>query len=153
MKPQEELKVLFSHRSAVEVAMEIFGFSGRRTTIIDDLTDEEALRLLSIHTPNEENLEQEFNELKEELFKKGLKAKILKLAEQTGIKESNDFHKFNNWMLTSSRFKKHLNAHSIDELKDLFKQLHGVKSNNAKSAKKPMTKAWWKNGKEKINMN
>ena len=53
-------------------------------------------------------------------------------------------------MLAKSIFKKHLNAHSIDELKDLFKQLQGVKQNNAKSAKKPYTKAWWKKGNEKI---
>ncbi|MCT2563971.1 hypothetical protein [Chryseobacterium herbae] len=153
MNPKEELKVLFAHRPNLEVAMEVFGFSGRRTTIIDDLTEEEASMLLSIHTPNEENLEEEYNALKEELFKKGWKGKILKLAESTGIKDKGDFNRFNNWMLTKSVFKKHLNAHSIEELKYVHKQLQGVKYNNAQSAKKPMNKAWWKKGDELVNLN
>lgn len=151
--PKEELKLLFAHRNAIDVAIEINGFTGFRTTLIDELTEKEAEKLLSIHCPTEENIEEEFNALKEELFKKGWKGKILKLAEQTGIKEPKDFQKFNNWMLSSSKYKKHLNALSIDELKEVFKQLQGVKQNNAKSAKKPLTKAWWREGKEKLNMN
>lgn len=156
MNPHEELKLLFAHRNGAEVAIEIHGFTGFRTTLIDDLTEKEALKLLSIHSPEDkspEELEAEFNELSDEILKKGWKSKILKIAEETGIKEKNDFAKFNKWMLTSSKFKKHLNAHSLSELKQLHNQLHGVKHNNAKSAKKPFTKAWWKKGNEIVNLN
>lgn len=156
MNPHEELKQLFAHRNGAEVAIEIHGFTGFRTTLIEDLTEKEAISLLSIHRPEEktaEELEEEFQELSEEILKKGWKSKILKVAEDTGIKDKNDFVKFNRWMLTSSKFKKHLNAHTLDELKLLHAQLHGVKHNNSKSAKKPLTKAWWFNGAKLKNLN
>lgn len=155
MKPHEELKLLFAHRNGAEVAIEIHGFTGFRTTLIDELTEKEAVKLLSIHNPEQsaEELEAEFNELSEEILKKGWKSKILKIAEATGIKDKNDFTKFNRWMLASSKFKKHLNAHSLDELKQIHQQLQGVKHNNAKSAKKPFTQAWWKKGNGIVNLN
>ncbi|MEN5306951.1 hypothetical protein ABE425_05505 [Chryseobacterium cucumeris] len=153
MTAKEELKKLFADRNQVQVAIEINGFTGFRTTLIDDLTEEEAIKLLSVHAPSEKELAEENNALKEELIRIAWISKILKLAETTGIKEVGSFHKFNNWMYTKSIFKKHLNAHTIDELKQLHVQLHGVQSNNNESAKKPLTKAWWKKGKENINMN
>ncbi|UDQ55018.1 hypothetical protein LJF28_04950 [Chryseobacterium indologenes] len=90
MNPHEELKLLFAHRNGAEVAIEIHGFTGFRTTLIDELTEKEALKLLSIHSPEDkspEELEAEFNELSDEILKKGWKSKILKIAEETGIKE------------------------------------------------------------------
>jgi hypothetical protein len=153
MTAKEELKKLFADRNQVQVAIEINGFTGFRTTLIDDLTEEEAIKLLSVHAPSEKELTQENNELREQLIRNTWVSKILKLAETTGIKEVGSFHKFNNWMFTKSKFKKHLNAHSVEELKQLHVQLHGVKSNNAESAKKPFSKAWWERGQEKIKMN
>lgn len=153
MTAKEELKKLFADRNPVQVAIEINGFTGFRTTVVDELTDEEAVKLLSIHIPSEKELAEENNALKEELIRNAWISKILKLAETTGIKEVGRFEKFNGWMYTKSKFKKHLNAHSVEELKLLHIQLHGVQSNNNESAKKPLTKAWWKKGKDNINMN
>lgn len=148
MNPKEELKQIFTDRNPVMVAIEISGFTSHRTTLVDELTDAEALRLLAIHCPSEIELEKDFNALQQDLIKREWKSKILALAERTGIKEKGSFHTFNNWMLISSIFKKHLNAHSIEELKAVYRQLRGVQYNNAKSADKPFTKAWWEKGYE-----
>lgn len=153
MKAKEKLKAIFAERNQVEVAIQINGFTGFRTTNVDDLTEAEAEKLLSIHSPCEKDLEKENNILRQELIRSQMISKILKIAETTGIKEVGSFHKFNNWMYSKSKFKKHLNAHSMEELKELNVQLHAVKTNNENSAKKPFNKAWWEKGKEKINMN
>lgn len=146
MAPHEELKQIFADRKPIDVAIEISGFTNHRTTLIDDLTESEALRLIAIHCPSEMELDKSFNALQEDLIKREWKSKILALAEKTGIKEKGSFHTFNNWMLISSIFKKHLNTHSIEELKAVYRQLRGVQYNNAKSADKPFTKAWWQKG-------
>lgn len=143
MKPHDELKQIFADRRAVDIAIEISGFTGHRTTLIEELTEVEASRLLAIHCPSEKELEKDFNTLQEDLIKREWKSKILAFAERIGIKEKGDFHIFNNWMFEKSMFKKHLNAHSTEELKAVYRQLRGVQHNNAKSAEKPFTKAWW----------
>jgi len=153
MNPKEQLKQLFANRKPIEVAIEINGYTGFRTTLIDDLTEDEARRLLSLHVPKETTVEEESNALKHELLRNGWISKVLKIAEETGIKEKTSFHKFNDWMYVSSKFKKHLNAHSIDELKQLHQQLHAVKTNNARSAQKPMTQAWWNKAEKNVKLN
>ncbi|WP_131725536.1 MULTISPECIES: hypothetical protein [unclassified Chryseobacterium] len=153
MNPKEELKQLFADRPPMSVAIEINGFTGFRTTLIDDLTLDEAMKLLSIHVPKQKSVEQENDELKNELLRNGWISKILKLAEETGIKEKGGFHKFNNWMFASSVFKKHLNAHSILELQRVHQQLQAVKTNNARSATKVMTKAWWDKAEKNVKLN
>ena len=50
MATLNELKMLFSNRSASDVAIEISGFTGFRTTLIDELTQEEINKLYRIHT-------------------------------------------------------------------------------------------------------
>ncbi|WP_185284951.1 hypothetical protein [Elizabethkingia anophelis] len=151
MTPHEELKQLFAHRKPLDVAIEVSGFTSHRTTVIDELTEPEVLELLSIH--NRQSFEIDEDSLRQELICKNLKSKIIALAEKEKIKEPNSWHKFNNWMLSSSRFKKHLNAHNLDELQLLFKQLHALKSNNRRSATKPMSQAWFRKGIKNINMN
>lgn len=110
MNPHDELKQLFADRKPIDVAIEISGFTGHRTTLIEELTDTEVSRLLAIHCPSEVELEKDFNTLQEDLIKREWKSKILAFAERIGIKEKGDFHKFNNWMHEKSMFKKHLNA-------------------------------------------
>lgn len=141
-----DLKELFAHRTPLSVALEINGFTGFRTTVLDDLTPSEVEQLYQIHVPTEKDLAVECNALKEELLKKTWRSNILSLAEKTGIKEKEDFTKFNNWMMLKSKFKKNLNAHSVEELKELHRQLRGVQQNNCRSAQNPMTKAWWDKG-------
>ncbi|MCZ2084135.1 MAG: hypothetical protein LC112_07655 [Flavobacteriales bacterium] len=143
MNAREELKQLFADRNPVMVGIEISGYTGFRTTLIDELTDEEAKRLLEAHAPKPADLDKEYNALKEDFIKREWKSAVLAMAEKTNIKEKGSFAKFNNWMIASSRFKKHLNAHTIDELKLVHQQLKAVQQNNARSATRPMTKAWW----------
>lgn len=151
--PHQKLKELFADRNPVNVAIEINGFTSWRTTLIDELTEKEARTLLEIHTPRPADLDAEFNALKEEIVRKNYKSAILALAERTGLKDPGDFQKFNSWMMLKSKFKKHLNAHSLTELKQLYNQLRAVQANNARSAQRPMTKAWWHKGEQNKNYN
>lgn len=149
MNAHQKLEQLFAHRNPSDVAIELNGFTGWRTTLLEELTEQEAELLLQIHTPKK----KDDNALIEELKKREWRSAIISLAELTNIKEHNCYAKFNNWMLTKSTFKKHLNAHSIDELKALHRQLKGIQYNNTQSAKRPMNKAWWDKGEKLKNWN
>ncbi len=153
MNAKQQLKELFADRNPADVAIEINGFTGWRTTLLEELTDQEAETLLHIHLPNEKDLEEECNALLEEIKKKEYKSAILALAERIGIKKPGDFQRFNNWMFRYSRFKKHLNAHSLTELKQLYQQLRAAQANNARSAQKVMTKSWWHKGEQNKTLN
>lgn len=146
MTPHETLKEMFACRNSVDVAIEISGFTSFRTTLIDELTDAEAAKLVTIHQPSQ--LDKQFNELQEDLLKREWKSKILALAERTGIKEKNSFGNFNDFMLYRSIYKKHLNAHTLPELQQCYKQLRALEASNKMSAKNPMTKAWWKKSEQ-----
>ncbi|HFK5562082.1 TPA: hypothetical protein ACGZ9C_001729 [Elizabethkingia anophelis] len=151
--PHEQLKELFADRKPMDVAIEISGFTGFRTSKIDDLSTEEAINLLAIHKPLPKDVEARNNALLEEILCKEWKSKILAVAEQEGIKESGDFQKFNNWMLQYSVCKKHLNAYNLEELKALLIQMQALKFNNARSSGKPMNEAWWRKGQKLKNLN
>lgn len=153
MNAHDELKQVFADRKPMDVAIEINGFTGFRTTDLDDLTDQEAEQLLKIHCPEPKSLDAEYNALKEDFIKKALKSTILVLAEKTNIKDTGAFEKFNNWMLTNSKFKKHLNAHNLEELRELHKQMRAAQHNNAKSAMKTMTEAWWQKANHLKDLN
>lgn len=144
MATLKDLKELFAYRQPHEVAIEVNGFTGFRTTLLEELTQEEVDRLYTIHQgfllKKKELSEEEY--LQELLLKKKWRANILAIATEEGIKEPDSWTKFNHWMLNSSKFKKQLNAHSLDELKELHKQFCRLRENNACSAQKPMTKAW-----------
>lgn len=85
--------------------------------------------------------------------KKKIKQQIIKIAELEEIKTPSEWDKFNKWMLTCSKFKKHLNAHSLEELKQLHKQLIALQLSNFKSAQKPFNKAWWREGNKRKDLN
>lgn len=153
MATLQDLQELFAERKPIDVAMEISGFTGFRTTNIADLSPDEINHLYAVHVPTERDIDAQFNAFKLELMVKAWRSKVLAAAEQAGIKESGSFHKFNNWMMVSSKFKKNLHAHNIEELKELHKQLKAALTNNRKSAEKPMTEAWWKKGKSLIIQN
>ena len=138
---KQRLRSLFSNRKAVDIAIELQGFTGFRTGKIDELTNSEAEKLLAIHTKAENN-EVNYNALKEEVIMKEYRSKILAIATREGIHFPDDWKNFNHFMLFSSRFKKPLNAHNLEELKELLKQMNALAYNNAKSAEHPMTKAW-----------
>lgn len=151
MATLKDLKELFAERKPMDVAMEISGFTGFRTTRIEDLSTDEINHLYAIHTP--QSLDAEFNAFKAELIFKAWRSKVLAAAEQAGIKEAGNFYKFNDWMMVRSKYKKPLYSHTIDELKELHKQLKAAGTHNRKSAENPLTEAWWKKGKSLIIQN
>lgn len=153
MATLQDLQELFAERKPHDVAIEISGFTGFRTTNIEELSPEEINRLYACHAPRLKDVDAEFNAFKIELVVKAWRSKILAAAEKAGLKEAGCFHKFNNWMRLSSKYKKALNAHTIDELKELHRQIHAAMSNNARSARKPLTKAWWNQGEKLKNLN
>lgn len=147
----EILKQIFADKQPWEVAIVVSGFTGHRTTLLEDLTPAEAERLLKIYRPDPVTVEQEFDALKEQLLIKEWRSKILANAEKAGLKDKGEFHKFNNWMLMNSKYKKQLTAHTLGELKELHKQIRAAMDNNARSANRPMTKAWFEKA-EKIKI-
>lgn len=78
----------------------------------------------------------------QELIMKRKRSIVLKLATNTGIKEPNDWKRFNGWMKEYSILKKELHAYTYDELDDLTKQFRALQDNYTKSAIKTGTKAW-----------
>jgi hypothetical protein len=153
MDPKEELKQVFANFRPVEVAITVSGFTGHRTTLIDELTETEAVELLKVYRPSHRKIDQEFDALKEDLIKREWKSKVLAKAEKVGVKKQNSFADFNNWMFLKSKFKKHLNAHSIEELKELHRQLCAFQTNKAKSAAQYFTKAWWEKEAQNVKLN
>ncbi|SDE80784.1 hypothetical protein, partial [Riemerella columbipharyngis] len=154
MATLKELKELLAEQSAVDIAIAVSGFTGFRTTLLEELTQEEIDKLYNIHAPKPEpTMDEEFNALKYELVLKEWRSKILALAEREGIKEPKSWHKFNDWMILYSIYKKPLTAHNIEELKELYKQFRGIERNNRKFAEKPLNKAWWRKAGEIKNLN
>lgn len=153
MATLKDLQELFAEREPVDVAMEINGFTGFRTTLIEELTNDEINHLYAIHVPTAKTVDAEFNAFKIELMLKAWRSKILVAAEKAGIKKPGSFHEFNNWMLTSSIEKKQLTRLNIEELKALHKQVYAAITNNKISAQKTMTKEWWKKADRLKNYN
>ncbi len=153
MATLQDLQELFAERKPETVAMQISGFTGWRTTRLEELSPEEINRLYSIHSPKLQDVEAEFNAFKAELIMKAWRSKILAAAEKAGFKEPGCFHKFNGWMVQRSKFKKALSAHNVEELKELHRQINAALTNNLRSAQKPMTKAWWNQGDKLKNLN
>ncbi|WP_162990009.1 hypothetical protein [Chryseobacterium sp. 6424] len=153
MATLQDLQELFASRKPSDVAIEICGFTGFRTTNIEELTAEEIDRLYACHAPRLKDVEAEFEAFKAEMVQKAWRSKILAAAEKAGLKEPGDFGKFNAWMLNRSKYKKPLYAHTVEELKELHRQINSAISNNYRSAQKPMTKAWWNQGEKLKNLN
>ena len=77
-----------------------------------------------------------------ELVMKRKRSVILTIATNTGIKEANDWKKFNQFMKSSSILKKELHAYSYTELDDLSKQFRKLEANYNNSKEKVGNKAW-----------
>lgn len=147
----ENVKNLLADKSAVDIAMIVHGVSGFKTTILEELTTQQLETLISIYEPKQVPTQE--NSLIETILKKEWKSNILAKAEKYGIKDKGDFQKFNLWMLQRSMFKKHLNAHSLEELKALHRQICSVGSNNRKASINIGSKSWWKHGDAVKNLN
>lgn len=93
-----------------------------------------------VETPKKESSQSLSAEM--ELIMKRKRSVILTIATDTGIKESNCWTKFNNWMKHSSILKKELHAYDYWQLDDLIKQFRALKANYDNSAKKVGNQAW-----------
>lgn len=138
---KQQLRKLFINRKPLDISIELNGFTGFRTGKIEELTDDEAEKLLAIHLKTHEQ-QKSINALKEEILIKEYRSKILAIATREGIHYPNNWKNFNYFMLASSRFKKPLNEHNLEELRELLKQMNALAYNNTLSAQHPMTKAW-----------
>ena len=115
----------------------------KRTTDIDELTDQELEAIYSMFFPKEPTLaEQVINAKNNDLLRKH-KAIVLSIATRIGLKEADSWVKFNNWMLSSSVCKKRLNDYNLEELEALERQLRAAESNYNASAAKAGNKAWY----------
>ena len=76
------------------------------------------------------------------LAKKKLRSQVLTIATRTGIHDTNDWDKFNRFMIHNSVCKKTLNLYNLDELEKLVQQFRALERNYNKSANKVGTKAW-----------
>lgn len=147
----EDLKEIFKGCEDWKVAIEINGFTGFRTTHLEELTQDEIDKIYDIYRPDVQvPTEIEF---KEYIDMKKWRSYILTIAEKEGIKEPNSWDKFNAWMLNYSRFKKPLNELNLTGLKAVHKQLVSLSTNNEKSAQKPLTKAWQRKSSRDKDLN
>ncbi|MDO4763855.1 MAG: hypothetical protein Q4A00_05685 [Flavobacteriaceae bacterium] len=155
MATLSELKAIFSHRSASEIAIEINGFTGFRTTKIEELTQEEIDRLYKIHTLREAENKDEKRKYISYILKiatdEGIHRPVM--IEKYGKNEVDCWHNLNHWMLTKSTVKKPLYQCSLDELRLVYKQFCKLRDNNEKSAQKPFNRAWMRKGIKNQNLN
>ncbi len=161
----EQLKELFKHRQPHDIAIEINGFTGFRTTLMEDLTQDEINRLYNIHKGNTPPTAPLFTkEGNEKAEKRKWVSYILKIATDEGIHRPvviiknrqrmvDEWQCLNHWMITQSTAKKLLYQCDLEELKAVHQQLCKLRDNNAKSAQKPLNKAWWRKGEQNKNLN
>lgn len=161
MATLEDLKTLFKDREPHDIAIEISGFTGFRTTLMEELTPTEIDKLYNIHNPRTQPL-SERNGSKEE--KRKWISYILKIATDEGIHRPvtimknrqnvvDEWYNLNKWMLTQSTAKKLLYFCNLEELKAVYQQLCKLRDNNEKSAQKPLNKAWWRKGNQLKGLN
>lgn len=127
----------------------IYAWTSGRTQSSKDLENDELIELC-------ESLLSEFNKVKAKIEddKKKKKSIILTIATRTGVKSPSDWDSFNHFMLHSSVVKKSLNLCGLDELDTVISQFRALEANNAKSAQKAGTKAYWREfGLNKPNNN
>ena len=77
-----------------------------------------------------------------EIESKRKRSQVLAIATRTGLKDPNDWRKFNAFMKERSILKKPLNRYNLSELDALVDQFRAIEANYKKSAEKPGTAAW-----------
>lgn len=137
---------LFEKFSPLAIAQTVFLHTGR-TTDIDELTDQELEEVYRIFFPTERNFAEQVFMLNYEKLLKEHRSIVLSIATRIGLKEPDNWDKFNNWMLKSSIKKKKLNDYNLQELKELERQLRATESNYQASAEKAGNKAWYHKNK------
>lgn len=137
---------LFDKFSQLAIGQTVY-LHTRRSTDIDDTSDDELQAIYLLFFPKLPNLSEQLIIVKNEEILKRHRANILTIATRLGIKELDSWDKFNNWMLLSSICKKKLNDHNLEELKALEIQFRAAQVNYDRSSLKPGTKAWFHKNK------
>lgn len=156
MATLEELKNILSDREPHEIAIDVSGISGFRTTLLEDLSQEEIDKLYQIHAPkiiisNEKEKTKVMSDILTIATDEGLHYTVW--VEKKGKMVEDKWFKLNEWMMTCSTVKKLLFQCSLEELKAVHRQLCKLRDNNEKSAKKPFNKAWLRKGIKNQNLN
>jgi hypothetical protein len=117
-----------------------------RTTVIDDLADDEVETLYYRFFPKPQVMEILALQ-QEKLRLRDLQAIILKDAQYIGLHDPQDFTSLNNFMKNRSPLKKVLPFYKIHEFDELIKQFKSLRSKYEREAKIPYTKAWYHKNK------
>ena len=121
----------------------------QRTTDIDDITDVELEKIFNLFFPKQQTAAEQVFALKNENEIKTKRSYILTIATEIGIKEPDNWTRFNNFMKKDSVVKKPLKDCNMEELNQVYRQFRGMQANYHKSAEKTGTKAWYH--KHKLN--
>lgn len=137
---------LFEKFSPLAISQTVY-LHTRRTTNIDELTEQELTEIYKMFFPNQPSLMQKVVIAEHKELMRKHRSICLTIATKIGLKAPDSWEKFNNWMLKSSILKKRLNDYTLVELQSLERQLRSAESNFEASAEKPGNKAWYhKNG-------
>lgn len=111
----------------------------RRTTNIDELTDEELREMYRLFFPSKQ---EQINKLEQVNKIKALRSIVLKDAQYLGLYTPNSWERFNRFMLERSPYKKRLTDYKEHEFELLIKQLKSMRTKFDQSAKKTGSKEW-----------
>ena len=118
----------------------IFSWTNGRTSSSKDLNDTEIRDLCF-------KLEHQFDaptvDMYLQLECKKLRSQVLKIATEVGIKDPDDFIRFNRFMKEHSILHKELKNYTLTELHELVKQFRSIERNYQHAAVTPGTKAWY----------
>jgi hypothetical protein len=136
----KQLQTLFAKLGIAELQRHerINAWTSGRTKTSKELQADELQELC-------DSLKSEVNAQKQQLedAKRQRRSSILTIATRTGIKQPNDWDTFNHFMLHSSVVKKSLRLCSLEELEKVILQFRALEQNNARSAQKAGTKAFF----------
>lgn len=135
-----KLRTRFDEQS---IAMAVGLKTNYRTTILEELTDDEIIHFYHLYFPKPKTPAMIAQELAMEKEVKRLRSIILKEASAIGLLAPDDWTKFNAFMLKYSPLKKALNEYKINEFTELIKQFKSLRSKYEKDAKMPHTRAWY----------
>ena len=133
---------LFEKFSPFSISQTVY-LHTKRTTDIEELTDQELEEIYSIFFPKQPTLVEQVVTAKNNDSLRKHKSIVLTIATRIGLKETDCWVKFNKWMLNSSVCKKRLNDYNLQELEALERQLRAAESNYNRSATKAGNKAWY----------
>ncbi len=143
MATHKKLMTIFSRMGLDNDARRdlIFGYTNGRTESTKDLSQSEIDDLCDTYS----DMAFGTNE-KEELRQK--RSIVLKIATSVGIHDTENWSKFNGFMLNRSVLKKPLKSYTLEEMDALIQQFRGIEKNYNSSSHRAFSKAWWNEQKK-----